>query len=215
MNQLTHFLDHSNVYGSDDKDAAELRTFKDGALKVTPQKGHHELDLLPPDNDPEMNCTLSKAISGIDRPKDVKCFKAGEENAHTKNDFFFLNCIITTFVAGDSRSNEHPNLAVTHTVFMREHNRLVAELSYLNPFWNDERLYQEARRILIAQMQHITYNEWLPIVIGVAKKQELGLLPLQDGFSDDYDENINPTVLNEFATAAFRFGHTLIQGKQE
>jgi peroxidase len=49
----------------------------------------------------------------------------------------------------------------------------------------------------------------------VAKKQELGLLPLQDGFSDDYDENINPTVLNEFATAAFRFGHTLIQGKEE
>jgi peroxidase len=79
MNQLTHFLDHSNVYGSDNKEAAELRTFKNGALKVTPQKGHHELDLLPPDNDPEMNCTLSKAVTGIDRPSDVKCFKAGEE----------------------------------------------------------------------------------------------------------------------------------------
>lgn len=49
---------------------------------------------------------------------------------------------------------------------MREHNRLVRELAYLNPHWNDERLYQEGRRILIGQMQHITYNEWLPIIIG-------------------------------------------------
>lgn len=117
--------------------------------------------------------------------------------------------------AGDARSNEHPNLAVTHTIFMREHNRLVTELAYLNPFWDDERLYQEARRILVAQTQHITYNEWLPIVIGVPKMQELGLLPLQHGFSDDYDDSINPTILNEFGAAAFRFGHTLIQGKQE
>ena len=192
MNQLTHFLDHSNVYGSDSEEAAALRTFKNGALKVTPRKGHHELDLLPPDNEAEDNCTLSKLVSGIDPPPQVKCFKAG-----------------------DARSNENPNLAVTHTVFMREHNRLAAELSYLNPQWNDERLFQEARRILIAQMQHITYNEWLPTVIGRAKMQELALCPLDDGFSTDYDANVNPTILNEFATAAFRFGHTLLQGKNE
>lgn len=79
MNQLTHFLDNSNVYGSDDTEAAALRTFENGALKVTPQKGHHELDLLPPDNDPEMNCTLPKAVSGVEAPKHIKCFKAGEK----------------------------------------------------------------------------------------------------------------------------------------
>lgn len=116
---------------------------------------------------------------------------------------------------GDARSNENPTLAVTHTVFLREHNRLVKELSYLNPYWDDERLYQEARRIMTAQMQHITYNEWLPVVIGRDKMQELGLLPLEYGFSQDYDDDVNPSILNEFATAAFRFGHTLIQGKSE
>jgi peroxidase len=54
---------------------------------------------------------------------------------------------------GDSRSNEHPGLTAYHTVWLREHNRLAAELKYLNPHWNDEKLYQEARKILIAEMQ--------------------------------------------------------------
>lgn len=85
----------------------------------------------------------------------------------------------------------------------------------LNPHWDDERLYQEARRILIAEMQHITYNEWLPIVVGRVKMQELGLLPLQRGFSNDYDANMHPGVMNEFAAAVLRFGHSLVQGKHE
>lgn len=106
-------------------------------------------------------------------------------------------------------------MVASQTVFLREHNGVAELLATLNPHWDDERLYQEARRILIAQMQHITYNEFLPIVIGREKMQQLGLLPLQYGFSRDYDENVNPSILNEFAAAAFRFGHSLVPGKQE
>ena len=70
------------------------------------------------------------------------------------------------FFAGDFRVNEQLNLIVLHTLFMREHNRLAEKLAELNPGWEDERLFQKARKINVAQYQHIVYKEWLPIILG-------------------------------------------------
>jgi peroxidase len=55
---------------------------------------------------------------------------------------------------------------MVHNVFLREHNRIATVLQNMKPDWSDETLYQESRRILAAIIQHITYNEWLPLVLG-------------------------------------------------
>ncbi|XP_037911151.1 uncharacterized protein LOC119651583 isoform X2 [Hermetia illucens] len=112
---------------------------------------------------------------------------------------------------GDGRSGEQPGLMAMHHVWVGEHNRIALELSDLNPHWSDEKVYQETRRIVGALFQHITYREFLPLVVGreVCRLFELDLL--NSGYFEDYDPEINPTVANSFGAAAFRFGHSLIQ----
>ena len=63
---------------------------------------------------------------------------------------------------------------------------------------------------MIAQWQHITYNEFLPILLGPTFMDQYGLWPLNSGFSYDYRSDFDPRINNEFATAAYRVGHTLI-----
>nr|XP_045598426.1 chorion peroxidase-like [Procambarus clarkii] len=174
MNQITHYLDGSNIYGSSRQEEQQLRLFRGGLLRV------QETDLLPAD--PEaMECVTSR--------DGIPCF-----------------------MAGDNRVNEQILLSVIHTVWVRMHNRIARELARLNPHWSDETIYQETRRIVVAIYQHIIYNEWLPIILGKDYMAANGLLPQREGFSRDYDSSLNAAVLNEFATAAFRFGHSLVQG---
>ena len=94
---------------------------------------------------------------------------------------------------------------------MREHNRIAAALGKLNRRWSDEKLYQEARRINIAQYQHIVYNEWLPALISFKVAKLYGLMPLNQDYFYRYDRKLYPAVMNEFSTAAFRYGHTLVR----
>ena len=108
--------------------------------------------------------------------------------------------------------NEQPTLAVLHTLFMREHNRVAKKLSQINPTWNDETVFQEARRIVVAEWQHIVYNEWLPVILGQNYMNRYGLFPLTQGFSTAYRTDFDPRITNAFAAAAFRVGHTLIPG---
>lgn len=120
----------------------------------------------------------------------------------------------TFFIAGDNRINVTPYMVASQTVIARQHNRIAEQLAAMNAHWDDERVFQESRRISVAQWQHIVYNEYVPVLCGREKMQQLGLLPLRYGFSTDYDARVNPSILNEFAAAAFRYGHSLVPGKQ-
>jgi hypothetical protein len=104
------------------------------------------------------------------------------------------------FLAGDVRANENIELTAVQTLFMREHNRIATEIQRQDPSLSDEQIYQEARAIVIAEEQAITFNEFLPALLGAN-----AILPYAG-----YDPSVNPGIANEFSTAAFRLGHSLV-----
>ncbi|MBW2551427.1 MAG: peroxiredoxin [Deltaproteobacteria bacterium] len=162
VNQITHFVDASNVYGSNDVRAAALRT-NDGTGRLLVSAG----DLLP------FNSPGLPNAGGTDP---------------------------SLFLAGDIRANEQVGLIAMHTLFMREHNRLAAEIAANDPALTGEEIYQEARRIVGALVQVITYNEFLPALLGP------NALTTYWG----YKWIANPTIANEFSTAIYRFGHSAL-----
>lgn len=104
------------------------------------------------------------------------------------------------FLAGDIRANENIELLSLHTLFVREHNRVADRIAASAPGQSDEQIYQKARRYVIAEMQAITYNEFLPALLGE------GALRAYQG----YDPRVNPGISAEFSTAAYRIGHTMV-----
>lgn len=124
---------------------------------------------------------------------------------------FFCVFFVNVFsIVGDSRQTVVPSLTTFHVLFHREHNRIVDILCGLNPHWKGDRLYQEARKILIGIYQQIVYNEYLPIIIGKVVMKWLGILPTPKGFNTRYDKHVDASIRNSFAVAPFRFGHAKI-----
>lgn len=136
-------------------------------------------------------------LFGRGSPQEDACLRGG----------FSTRCVRS----GDSRSGEQPGLLAMHHSWVIEHNNIASELAEMNLHWSDEKIYQETRRIIGAMVQHITFREFLPLVLGreVCKLFDLELLP--SGYYQKYDLKANPTIANAFSAAAFRFGHSLIQ----
>lgn len=151
INELTSYIDGSQVYGNNMKMAKSLRV---GEFMLT------ESDNLPLDSE------------GFYR-------------------------------AGDIRVNEQAGLTAMHTLWVREHNRVADELTRLNPHWTKLKVWLESRKIVGAQLQQITFWEYLPNVLGPA----LAIVGEYDG----YDDTADASVVNEFVTAGYRFGHSLVR----
>lgn len=118
----------------------------------------------------------------------------------------------TCFKAGDGRVNQIISLTTLHILFLREHNRIAFILSQLNPHWNDEIIFRETQRIVVAEYQVIIYKEWLPLIIGQDAMNHFELNLHDHVYSQDYRPDLNVAVTNEFAAAAFRFGHSTVDG---
>ncbi len=162
LNEITAFIDGSNVYGSDEVRAAALRTMDGtGRLKTSAN------NLLPFNVD-------------------------GLPNAMSESEFFFL--------AGDFRANEQIALSAMHTLWVREHNFWAGVINMFFRFLPGDTKYEWARAIVVGEMQAITYDAFLPALLGP------GAIPAYTGYKSD----VNPGIANSFATAAYRFGHTML-----
>lgn len=106
----------------------------------------------------------------------------------------------TLFLAGDIRANEQVGLTTMHTLFVREHNRLAKHIHKRHPRLTGDEIYERVRQKVGAYIQVITYNEFLPILLGPnALSPYVG-----------YDSNTNATISNIFSTAAYRLGHSML-----
>ncbi len=163
LNLITAYIDASNVYGSEEARALELRSL-DGTGKLKTSDGN----LLPYN------------INGF-------------SNAPTGADPSF-------FLAGDVRANEQVGLTAMHTLFMREHNRLAEQIAAEHPAFSGDRIYEHARAMVVAEMQAITFNEFLPKLLGQRA------MPRYRG----YRPRVDASIANVFANAAYRVGHTML-----
>jgi hypothetical protein len=180
INANTSYLDLSQVYGSTVFVADALRAHVSGLLKTT------SLNLLPYNS--------------------LVYFTQAQLNAlHMANDSHAVSND-KLFAAGDVRANETVELTALQTLFVRNHNRIADELAGMNPAdfgfstWTDEELYQEARKLNIAEYQNIVYTAFLPALLGP------NALPAYTG----YNSNVDPSISTEFSTVAFRLGHSLL-----
>jgi hypothetical protein len=110
------------------------------------------------------------------------------------------------FLAGDIRANENALLTSLHTVFAREHNRLVDAIAAQQPNLDEEQQYQLARKIVGAEIQAITYREFLPALIGTGTT-----VPKAEQYA--YSTGQDASITTAYAQAGFRYGHSTVSSQ--
>jgi hypothetical protein len=147
-------------------------------------------------------------VYGSDNEKAMSLRTVVGDGKLLESDGAKLPLIDGEYTAGDIRARENPGLTALHTVFVREHNRIAAQLKTLDDSLSNEELYQRARRLVGAQYQNVVYTEYLPTVLG---EEAMTTYNLKLDAPSDYNPNADPSITNVFATAAYRFGHSQIQ----
>lgn len=172
-NVNSSYIDGSVVYGSDMERASALRTF-DGTGRLK----------------------TSTSESGELLPYNINDLE-NEDNGDAQHDRFFL--------AGDVRANEHAVLTSIHTLFVREHNRLCLDIIACDPSLagQEELIYQKARKYVGGIIQAITYEEFLPALLG-----QSAISPYTG-----YRPNVNAGISHEFSTACYRLGHSMLSSE--
>ncbi|GFT66944.1 hypothetical protein NPIL_295941 [Nephila pilipes] len=170
LNGATAWIDGSAIYGTTRSEAESLRAFVGGLLKSINDKG-----LYPDVNDGYLSY-LSPSRNYTESKQKTSHFRVGNSLAH-----------------------ESPFILTMSIIFHRWHNVLAKVLCKDDKKWDDEKCFNEARKWVIATLQNVIVNEWLPTFLGEKLPEYIR-----------YDPSIDPSVSNAFQSAAMRFGHTMV-----
>ena len=180
INTISSYIDAFAVYGGDNRRLEWLR-------------------VGPVDGDLSNNSALLFLPGGYLPPLDSRATRRPRRHGDRRPAAGQPNQAV---VAGDLRANENIALTAVQNLFAREHNRIVGRSTPPTPRLTEEQKFQIARRVVIAEQQFITYNEFLP-AIGVR------LAPYR-GYNAAGEHDLS----NEFATVGYR-AHSQIHGEFE
>ncbi|KAJ6215754.1 hypothetical protein RDWZM_010254 [Blomia tropicalis] len=187
MNAATQVIDLSNVYGGNMLNNSELlRSYIGGQMLMQLDKHGHMLlptASLPADTD---TLDLTPCNPPLNNPLGVGCFRTGD----------------------GIRGNQNPFIASIQTLMARRHNQHAAGLVAANPHWDDERLFQEARRLLIAEVQMIHYAEYVPLLLGERLMKYFHLNVRMGGGYTKYNPHVEPSTIHAAGVSALRIGHS-------
>ncbi|XP_037076443.1 dual oxidase 1-like [Pollicipes pollicipes] len=185
LNEITPWLDGGLTYGTTKAWTDALRTFANGTLAP---RGMLAWSRDPFRGFPERN-DVRLPMANPPPPTQHEIFTSRHRTAPV-NRFWML---------GNPRGNENPFLLTFGVLWMRWHNHLADYIATQHTDWSGDRVFNEARKWVIATHQHIVVNEWLPRWLGE---------PLEE--YEGYDDSVNPQISHVFQSAAMRFGHTLV-----
>ncbi len=170
-NVITAWIDASNVYGSDSARSAALR-MTDGSGRLKMQAGPGGRVMMPYNTFGMPNAS-----------------NPGQDPT-------------SMYLAGDVRANENLALTSLHTLWVREHNYWANQIRHTRAgaALSGDEIYLRARALVTGEIQAITFNEFLPALLGKhALRRYTG-----------YHPNLDPTISATFSTAAYRFGHSML-----
>uniref|UniRef100_A0A1Y1KGZ7 NAD(P)H oxidase (H2O2-forming) n=1 Tax=Photinus pyralis TaxID=7054 RepID=A0A1Y1KGZ7_PHOPY len=184
INEITPFIDGGLMYGITKQWADRLRTYSNGTMDPDGLLAYSHEGLFPEYN------TDRLPLANPPPPFHHAEFVQRHELARISR-FFKL---------GNPRGNENTFLLTYGVLWFRWHNYLARRFRAHHPEWSSERVFNEARKWVIATHQHIVFDEWLPAWLNVTT-----MTPYKG-----YDPSVDPQIDQFFQAAAFRFGHTLV-----
>ncbi|SDK68211.1 prostaglandin-endoperoxide synthase 2 [Nonomuraea maritima] len=135
-----HHIDLNQLYGLDAAATDALRTFDGGLLKSQTMNGGE----FPP-----FLCENGKIKPEFAALSTIRF----DEQSDAQRD--------TLFATGSDRGNIQIGFTMLNVLFLREHNRVARLLARHHPRWDDERLFQTTRNILIVLLIKLVVEEYI------------------------------------------------------